>query len=209
MTLTAFSLLMWLAQFSPGPDMLLLVQTALRSGRQAALMTVAGIATGLAFHCAVIGSGLGLMLRDQPALLRVLQSLGGLYLMWIGGSLLRQLWRTRHVVSVTGVGPAEGLHVSPVAAFWRGLLTNLLNAKAILFLLSALTAADVAASATRAWLLGGMIVGQAVLGWSAFVWLLTRSSAHTWFQRHQRQWDAFFGIMLVAVGIMACRVMIT
>ncbi len=48
--LLAFAGVMALGQFSPGPDMILLTRTALRSGARAGVEMALGIACGLAVH---------------------------------------------------------------------------------------------------------------------------------------------------------------
>jgi threonine/homoserine/homoserine lactone efflux protein len=199
--LLTFSLLMWAAQFSPGPDMLLLLKNAVGHSRTAALGTVAGIACGLVVWCALILSGLAVVLRESPQMFTLLRIGGGLYLMWLGVRLLLSLRR----VPAGAAEPAD----APAAlgfrgGFAQGLTTNLLNAKAALFLIGSLAAFHPPGSPPwLKWALGGIVLAQAVAGWSAFVCLLGWSPVRTWFLRRQRPWNAVFGVLLVIAGAAA------
>ncbi len=196
-TLLAFSAFMWLAQFSPGPDMLLLMKNAVNHTRRAALASVLGIVTGLCFHCAVVLSGLVLVLQKTPGFFPFLRTAGGLYLAWLGGRLLWSL-RQKQTTSTDGAPPA----LTGRGGFAQGLMTNLLNVKAVLFLIGAMTAfLPSEAPPWGKWALAGIVLGQALVGWAAFVALLGWAPVRTWFLRWQRPWNAVFGALLLAFGV--------
>jgi RhtB (resistance to homoserine/threonine) family protein len=126
-----------LAVAAPGPDLAIVLQTSLRSGRRAGVWTAWGVATAICLHITYSLFGLGLMLRSSPALLLAIKLLGAGYLAWIGVQALR---------AQPGAGPSsdhdparrEGaLHPAfPIggwAAWRRGFLTNALNPKVTLF----------------------------------------------------------------------------
>jgi threonine/homoserine/homoserine lactone efflux protein len=191
---------MWAAQFSPGPDMLLLMKNAVTQSRTAALGTVAGIVCGLGVWCFLIVSGLAVLLRETPGALQWLRVAGGLYLVWLGFQLLWSL--RRPALSAEAPVGARGLGFR--GGFAQGLTTNLLNAKAVLFLIGSFAAFHPPGSPPwLKWALGGIILGQAAVGWSAFVCLLGWAPLRTWFLRWQRPWNAVFGILLLAAGITA------
>ena len=199
--LLTFSLLMWAAQFSPGPDMLLLLKNAVGHSRAAALGTVAGIACGLMVWCALILSGLAVVLRESPQLFSVLRVAGGLYLMWLGVRLLLSLRRAPAEAGPDAAAPAT---LGFGGGFAQGLATNLLNAKAALFLIGSLAAFHPPGSPPwLKWALGAIVLGQAAAGWSAFVCLLGWTPVRTWFLRRQRPWNAVFGGLLVVAGVVA------
>jgi threonine efflux protein len=199
--LLTFSLLLWAAQFSPGPDMLLLLKNAVGHSRTAALGTVAGIACGLTVWCALILSGLAVVLRESPQLFTLLRIAGGVYLLWLGGRLLFSLRQPPAAAAAAG-GPPTALGFA--GGFVQGLTTNLLNAKAALFLIGSLAAFHPpGAPPWLKWALGGIVLGQAVVGWSGFVCLLGWAPVRTWFLRRQRPWNTAFGVLLIAAGIAA------
>jgi threonine efflux protein len=200
-SLLAFSLLMLGAQFSPGPDMLLLTRNALLQSQRAALLTVLGIALGLAVHCTLILGGVAVMLARSPVAFTVLRVAGGLYLGWLGTSLLVSI---RRIPNQDVVGKSAGPVLTARGAFAQGLLTNLLNAKAILFLLATLTAFHPTGSpGWRKWALGGIVIGQAVVFWSLFVLALNWSPVRTFFVRRAAWVNGFFGVLLLIAALAA------
>ncbi len=198
--LPAFSALMWAAQFSPGPDMLLLMKNTLANSRRAGLGTMAGIVCGLVVHCSVVLGGMTAVLRSHPQAFTGLRIAGGLYLCYLGGKLLWSVWK-RPAAGSSGVGEgALGFR----GAFMQGLLTNLLNVKAVLFLIGALAVFHPPGSPPwLKWALGGIVIGQAVAGWSVFVCLLGWAPLRTWFLRRQQPWNAVFGVFLMMAGLAA------
>jgi threonine/homoserine/homoserine lactone efflux protein len=191
---------MWAAQFSPGPDMLLLLKNAVTHSRAAAFGTVVGIVCGLTVWCLLILSGLALLLRQTPGAFQWLRIAGGIYLVWLGLRLLLSL----HGPPATATDGGGRGELTFGGGLRQGLTTNLLNAKAALFLLGSFTAFHPAGSPPwLKWALGGIILGQAALGWSLFVSLLGWAPVRTWFLRWQRPWNAVFGGLLVLAGAAA------
>ncbi|MGI8601727.1 MAG: LysE family translocator [Verrucomicrobiales bacterium] len=200
LSLLTFSLLMLGGQFSPGPDMLLLTRNALLHSRRAALLTVCGIALGLLIHCALILGGVAVVLEKSPAAFTVLRFGGAAYLVYLGIRLLLGARRGEKPIA-----PAHSnIELKARSAFIQGLLTNLLNAKAIVFLLATLTAFHPLESAPlRKWALGGIVVGQALLFWSLFVCALNWPPLRTFFVRRAPAVNTFFGIFLLIAALAA------
>jgi threonine/homoserine/homoserine lactone efflux protein len=112
----------------PGPDMILLLQTGAREGKGTALATALGLGTARACHVALAALGLAALFKAAPWTFEVVRLAGAAYLLWIGIQCLR----TTMLPSLTGADPSAG-KPQMAAAIRRGLLTNLLNPKALLF----------------------------------------------------------------------------
>lgn len=112
---------------APGPDMALVLAVSGASGARAGLMTSLGIAAARFAHVMASGLGLAALLAAHPQLIVAVRTIGALYLLFLAW----KLWRAQPDSS-PGNAPAPASH-SPVAAMRRGLLTNLLNPKALLF----------------------------------------------------------------------------
>lgn len=197
--LLQFSLTMLAAQFSPGPDMLLLLKAAVNHSLRAGLLIILGIVSGLAIHCTVGALGLSALLTTHPGAFRGLLVVGGFYLGWLGVKLLLSLREAPAPPHLICTGPKA---LSDKAAFLQGFLTNLTNLKAFLFLTSFITAGlrdD--PSALRKWLLVGIILGQALVGWSLFLWLLQRPALSQRYQKLERPLNAVFGILLLCLAV--------
>lgn len=112
----------------PGPDMILLLQTGARQGRTAALATAVGLAISRACHVALTAMGLATLFKILPWTFDVVKYAGAAYLLWIGLQMFK--------ISGESASATEDNHMPPPSlrvAVRRGLLTNLLNPKALLF----------------------------------------------------------------------------
>ena len=150
------------AYLVPGADMLLLLQTGARQGRRHALATALGLAMARAAHVALAGLGLAALLQTAPAVFDLVRIAGAAYLVWLGIGVLRM-----PPLSPAAAGGAAGLQgeggaASYLADILRGLLTNLLNPKALLFcsvLLPQFIQTDAGGVAGQFALLGAILVG--------------------------------------------------
>lgn len=113
----------------PGPDMILVLQTGSQQGHSRALATAAGLAVARGLHVALAALGLATLFTTAPWTFDAVRYAGGAYLAWIGLQLLRSPSATTDIdTSQAGVLGADHRR-----AWRRGLLTNLLNPKSLLF----------------------------------------------------------------------------
>lgn len=128
------------ALISPGPDVALVVRTALHQGRRAGLLSALGLACGILLHGVLVLSGVALLLKGSEWF-ALLQLGGALYLAWLGVGAVQTWWR-----GAAGSRRLDGeLGPSSFGPWLRGVLTNLGNPKAWVFflaLLSSLVPAD-------------------------------------------------------------------
>ncbi|MEO8275688.1 MAG: LysE family translocator [Thermoanaerobaculia bacterium] len=114
----------------PGLDMACVIASSLGGGRRAGLAAVAGIATAAVFHVTIGAAGVATILTAVPALYNALLLVGAAYIAWIGISLLRG----GAMFDTSGASAAVG--ITARTAYRRGMLTNLLNPKAYVFMLA-------------------------------------------------------------------------
>lgn len=126
-TLAAFALTSFLIELTPGPNMAYLAVLSIQRGALAGMAAVAGVALGLALLGALAALGVGELLSANRALYEGLRWAGIAYLLYLAWDSYRDARKplARHVDGQ----PA-------IAHFRRGLITNLLNPKAILFYLT-------------------------------------------------------------------------
>ncbi len=121
-TLLSFMLASFLIELTPGPNMTYLALVSASRGYRAGLMTVLGVASGLAAVGLVAAVGVAELVQTSALLYETLRWAGVvfmLYLAWEG-------W-TGGADIVAEVDDRDGRQ------FRRGLLTNLLNPKAAVF----------------------------------------------------------------------------
>ena len=75
---------------APGPSVLFTIARAIAWGRATAVATVAGNVLGAFVISLVVAFGLGPILQDHPLIFLAVQILGGLYLIYLGITTLRQ-----------------------------------------------------------------------------------------------------------------------
>lgn len=123
-----------LAIISPGPNFILVVNTALAHGRRSGVQTALGVAAGSGLFALAGLLGLILLINSLPHFAFLVHLLGGGYLVWLGATMV---WRLRRPLlpAGTSAGPSSG-GIRPVRAFATGLLTNLTNPKAWAFYFS-------------------------------------------------------------------------
>ncbi len=112
----------------PGPDMILLLETGVLRGRGQALAVAVGLAIARAAHVTLAALGLAALFKTHPWAFDAARTVGGCYLMWLGVKLLRA---KPVVLDATGRQAARGKGLG--AALLSGVLTNVLNPKALLF----------------------------------------------------------------------------
>jgi len=123
-----------LAAISPGPDFVVVAKYALAQNRKNAIMSSLGIGTGILVHTSYCVLGLALVISKSLLLFSLIKYLGAAYLIYLGiKSLLSKSVKASETAALKL--PA----VSAFSAFRDGLLTNVLNPKCTLFMLSIFT----------------------------------------------------------------------
>jgi len=113
---------------APGPDMLFVLATSVSQGWRAGMVASIGMAAGMLVHTAGVVLGVATVLSLAPQLFRVVQLLGGIYLIWIGLQTLRSYAASSRL--------EERPSVPGRVIFRRALVTNIANPKVALFFLA-------------------------------------------------------------------------
>ena len=198
--LLLFSALMAGAQMSPGPDMVLLTRTSLKSGKRAGLAMAFGIACGLVLHALAVLTGASLALQAETWLWQGLLYAAAGYLTWLGIGLIRS------AIKASGTDPGleteGGSVLSPSIAWRRGFFCNILNGKAAVAI-AVMTVPFTKVGQGLAWkcLLFCVLTVQAWLLWSLWVYLLQTAAVRRIYFRNARWLDLVFGLALVALAI--------
>lgn len=190
-----------IALASPGPDFALVVQNATRYGRRTGFYIAFGLSIGILLHSLFSLTGVSLLIQQHPMWFVVIKLAGGSYLLWLGISALGYVLAHRgEKRAMAKVEVTKGLE-SPLAAFSRGFMTNILNPKALVFfvsLFSSLVPADLSFEGK---------LGALFILWSlAFAWfamlaqLLTSKRLQSKLQSAALTLDGICGVVFVLVG---------
>ncbi|QRK84357.1 LysE family translocator [Pseudomonas granadensis] len=184
----------------PGPDMILLLQTGARQGRGPALATAIGLGVARACHVALAALGLAALFKAAPWTFEVVRLAGAAYLLWIGLHCLRST-----LLPPLNAEAVSNSHRQWRTAIRRGLLTNLLNPKALLFcsvLLPQFIVNDGTPVLSQFAVLGGLLVGIGFMFDSAYA--LAGAALGRWLQHHptaQRVQQWLFGSLLIGFAV--------
>lgn len=188
----------FLACMSPGPDFVLVSQQSLSRGRAAGLLTALGIALGFGVHIIYSVLGLVTVVAQSATLLTVIKIVGGLYLIYIGYKGL-----TAKAAGEAAEIRAEKMTVEPAwKIIWRGVLCNVLNPKAVVYMLSLFTV--VLSPTTPLWQMAAYGAWMTLM---LFVWfglvalMLSVPAVNRRFQRFGHWIDRVCGGALALLGI--------
>lgn len=110
---------------TPGPGAVISMSTGVRLGYPAAFAVILGLQLALLLQLLVVALGLGALLAASETAFSAIKFLGAGYLCWLGV----QRWRAE----VTTVAPVLSV-IRQRNLFVQGLLVNLTNPKAIIFI---------------------------------------------------------------------------
>ena len=122
-----------LAVISPGADFAMVTRNSLLHGRTAGLLAALGIAAGVQLHVLYTMLGVGVLLQHSPQWFSAIKLAGALYLIYVG----YQTWVSRPQADTPSDTRLQGL--STLGALRTGFLTNALNPKTTLFVVSVYT----------------------------------------------------------------------
>ena len=79
------------AVISPGPDFAMVSRNSLALSRRAGILTAFGIGLGVLVHVSYTLLGIGILIRETPAMFDILKLGGAAYLIWLGARMLSRL----------------------------------------------------------------------------------------------------------------------
>lgn len=168
--LAPFLVAVLLIELTPGPNMGYLAALSASQGIAAGFKAVLGVTAGLAFYMLLAVLGIAEAIAAAPFVYGLLRWAGVFYLLYLA-------WEAWRGASETSPGHAKDVDHAP---FWRGLIANVLNPKALVFyvaLLPGFVAADHAAFWVQALVLGSLHLAVSLLVHSGIVLGAARAGA--------------------------------
>ncbi len=187
-----------LITLSPGPNMIYLLSRSLCQGRQAGVISLAGVIAAFFVHIFAAALGLTALFMAVPLAYDALKWAGAAYLLYLAGQALRPGGRSPFQARELPQDP-------PLRLFFMGFLTNLLNPKIAVFYLSIFP--QFVAPGHGSVFAQSMVLGLTQLAISCCFNLAIVLSAGTlarWFAHHPR-WLAiqqyFMGFVLAGLAL--------
>ena len=194
-TLITIGLLQVLVLVIPGPDVLLVSQTAISRSRRSALFAGAGVVTGIAAWATLALLGIGVLFEHFALLHGVVKVAGGLYLLFMAFNL----WRSSFGAQTGGTQTATPL--GDWKAYRSGLLTNLANPKAAVFFGSVFSSL-LPAHSTSGLRLGvfAVILGLSLLWFALVSFGMSTAPLQAGYLRARRGIDRIAGTFMAGFG---------
>jgi threonine/homoserine/homoserine lactone efflux protein len=193
-----FGLAALIMVLSPGPNMVYLVSRSICQGRNAAIVSLAGVAVGFVLHMLLAAFGLSVVFVTIPFAYNILKLGGAAYLLWLAWQAVRPgapaMFEARKL-------PPD----SKARLFVMGLFTNALNPKIAVFYLSIF--AQFLHPERGSILVQSVILGSTQIAISFAVNLiiiLAAGAVSSWFSTHRlwirvQKW--FMGAVLAGLAI--------
>ncbi len=189
------ALLHLFAVASPGPDFLLVTRQSLRFGKFIAIWASAGIATGIIFHSFIAITGVSLLLSSNPDLFNWLKFIAAIYIAYLGClaffSKPNQLndEDKRHNDNYLG-------------SYVLGLITNILNPKAILFFITLFTVVVNETTTTILLMFYGLYMSIATFIWfTGISYIFSNQMLTKKYEKFIPVFEKVIGIILIIIAI--------
>lgn len=112
--------------FTPGQDIFFATACGIQGGPRVGAVAGLGVGVGVLWHVALAALGLSALIAANPQMLQTITYIGAGYLLYLA-------WKSWN--SAGGMQAGSGVHTYG-RAFRRGILSNILNPKPVLFILA-------------------------------------------------------------------------
>ncbi len=190
----------FIAQLSPGPDVLLIAKSAASDSRLNALKIIAGISAGIVLWVVLTLAGFSVLIDQFPWIQQVLMIVGGAFLAKMGWGMLQgglQAFKQRHVTTDQHIQSDP-----PKNYFLLGLFTNLSNPKTLIYFSSVFSLAlSSSASEGLKSQLAVIIPLQTFLTFALLMLLISHPKIKTLYQRAASYIDLISGVLFLVFAI--------
>lgn len=186
--LIAFVMFAAVMFFTPGPNNIMLLSSALTYGFRRTLPHLAGIVIGFAFMVGAVGLGLGTIFITYPMLQTILKYAGAAYLIYLAA----------HIAMSGPVTPGQDNARGPMT-FWGAAVFQWVNAKGWVMVIGTITA--YAGIASFPWNIVIQVAISLLIGAaSCVVWALFGSALRPWLTSPTavRTFNVVMAILLLA-----------
>lgn len=190
----------FVAQLSPGPDILLIAKSAASTTRRNTLKIIAGISAGIVVWVILTLMGFTVLVAQWPWIQSVLMLVGGLFLAKMGWAMLNgglKAFKQRHLAAED----AEAL--KPIQHYFGlGLLTNLSNPKTLIYFSSVFSLAlSSSASENLKMQLAFIIPIQTFITFALLMLLISQPKIKAYYQRAGAGIDIVSGVLFILFAL--------
>jgi RhtB (resistance to homoserine/threonine) family protein len=186
----------WVLMVSPGPNFVLITYTSMQASRVHGLAAACGITIGGAIWIMAAMVGVGALFKAFPLAANLIQTAGGLYLVYLGV----KSWL--NAPKPLAVESAVLIHRSVLTMLAQGILTNLANPKTVVFYSSVFAA--FAAPSAPFWpkvFIVGSIIMSAFVWYSSMALFFSTARARQVYGKAKAPIDRICGVIMGGLGL--------
>ena len=192
----AITLVIILAAISPGPDFAVVTKNSLLYSRRSGIFTALGVSVSLLIHSSYCVLGLAIVIAKSLLIFSLIKYVCASYLIYLG---IKSLFAKRSVD--TSQPKHSKIQLSAFRAFRQGLLCNLLNPKAIMFLLAFFTLVVTPATTPFTQIIYVLDIGTVHFVWfSLLTVMITHRHIRSKIANIQHYIVKSMGVVLIAFG---------
>nr|WP_174505642.1 LysE family transporter [Acinetobacter sp. Marseille-Q1620] len=187
----------FIAQLSPGPDVLLVAKSAASTSKTHTLQIILGISIGVVVWVTLTLLGFTVLLEQWPWIQQILMLVGGLFLAKMGYAMLKG-----GLSSLKSQTVLEGSLAHQKNYFLMGLFTNLANPKILIYFSSVFSLAlSSTASANLKPYLAVIIPVQTFVVFAGLMMIMSIPKIKTLYQRSGGYIDILSGILFLFFAV--------
>ena len=182
----------------PGPDLLYVFSTSLIHGKKNGIKVSLGLTTGLWIHTLLVIIGMGNLLKSYPESQRIIEVIGGIYLLYLAFMSLRSSSKKENEKPFTSSNIKSRY-------FLTGFIMNLTSPKVSLFSLSFFPGFIFHQSLPYSYqflILGGLFFIQALIIFSAVALFADAFSNKLQVQKQNKKWDKIQSLLLAIIALL-------
>lgn len=198
--LLTICMLHFVAQLSPGPDVLLIAKSAASNSKIHTLKIIAGISVGIVVWVILTLSGFSVLVQQFPWIQQVLMLIGGIFLARMGWAMFKGGWHSLRRKNT--LDDSQTIVPASQNYFLLGLLTNLSNPKTLIYFSSVFSLAlSSSASANLKFQLAWIIPLQTFLTFSLLMQILSVAKIKALYQDSSAYIDLISGALFLLFAL--------
>jgi threonine efflux protein len=179
----------------PGPDFALVSSSALISSKKTARLNTLGIGIGVIVEVTLAILGLSVLVARDSTLFNAIKFTGGIYLLWLSYTYIKS--PGYNVASVS-----RGTQSNQNSPLIKGLLTELSNPKALLFVITVFSVVlNAKTSFVIRLIVGFNIVAVTTIYYWTIASVISQKRLNTYLRKYQRRMSLITAVILVYFGL--------
>lgn len=188
----------FIAQLTPGPDVLLIAKSAASTSKANTFKIILGISMGVVVWVVLTLLGFTVLIQQWPWIQQLIMLLGGLFLAKMGYAM----FRGGHAALKQKLALDIEAQPEKQNYFLNGLFTNLSNPKIVIYFSSVFSIAlSSSANTDLKMQLAVLIPIQTVLTFSLLMWILSRARIKAIYQQVSGYIDLISGVLFMLFAI--------